>query len=449
MVLVVVTVFSLLSGFVLTSLQSPEASVGATSSLPPTAPPPSPSPTAPATSTPIPEENFWTKVRAARIFDQIAHQVEMERGLPPLAEVPLSFLGEEDLKETLQGRYDETGPQPLPPPFTALGLLPGTPISIHARTPAGIYVTELKQLFISSERPEEEIDTQAVLAHAYLHALQDQYFDLGGMKTLARTTDEQLALQALIEGDAMLVTALYQHEDLSSVDWDRLTGLIMEAEQPLYTDGLADHEVWLRLKRFPYEAGRRFAASFLENGAWQGLNGCYTHPPRSTEQILHPSRYLGLDSPGEEPDQPSEVVVPALDRVLGDEWRPALEDTLGELAVGLFLGQVLPEEQAWSMAEGWDGDTLVVWEREDGRQLVVWRTVWDNSAEAVEFEEGATLLIPQRYAPVQPIEPPQGLPGHWWETGEGTVQVRRSAHHVLLVWGPDTNSVVNVMGRLP
>ncbi|MGD2104022.1 MAG: hypothetical protein PVJ55_02765 [Anaerolineae bacterium] len=388
-------------------------------------------------------------MRAARLFDQIAHQVEMERGLPSLAEVPLSFLDPHDMEDILQGRYEEIGPQPAPLPFAVLDLLPRTPVSVEVQTPAGIYVTGLRQLFVSSERPEDDIDTQTILAHAYLHALQDQYFDLRGMKTLAQTTDERLALQALIEGDAMLVTALYRDDDLSSANWERLTDLIIEAEQPGYTDGLTSHDAWVRLRRFPYTEGREFAAYFLEDGGWQSLNSCYGHPPRSTEQILHPSRFLGLDTPGEEPDQPSTVVVPDLGPVLGDGWQLLLKDTLGEFAVRLYLQQALPEKRASSMADGWDGDTLVAWEGEEGRRLVVWRSVWDTNEEAAEFEEGVTLLIPQRHYPAQPVEPPRGLPGRWWETGDGAVHLLRSARHVLLVRGPDTNSVVNTVGQLP
>jgi hypothetical protein len=450
LVLIVVVVFALLAGFLITSLQSLELAPIATPATPseatPTPPPTSPPP---ATSTPAPEEGIWPQVRAARLFDQIAHQVETKRGLAPRAEVPLSFLDEGEMEETLQSIYTEDGPASTVLPLTALGLLPEAPIEIKAQTPAGIYVTEQQQLYVATDRPEDDRDAQTLLAHAYVHALQDQHFDLKAAYGRARTTDERLAAQALVEGDATLATALYSSEDLSSIDWGRLTDLIVEAEHPRYGGALASCEAWARLQRFPNQEGLDFARAVFDHGGWEAINSSYTHLPRSTEEILHPSRYLGLNPPAGQSPQPITVIVPDLDPALGEEWGPLLQDTLGEFAIGLFLNQVMPEERAREIADGWDGDTLVVWEREDGRRTLVWRSIWETSAEAVDFERGLTLLIPQRHYPARPIDPPRGLPGRCWETDAGAVHVRRAARYVLLIRAPDTNTVINTSQVMP
>lgn len=448
LILIVVVVFGLLAGFLVTSFQNLEpAPVVTPSAPPPTTPPTTPSSPTP-TATPVPREGFWPQVRAARLFDQIAHQVETGRALAPQAEVPLSFLSEHQIEEILRSYHTADDPESRLLPYSVLGLLPNEPGTVQSQTPAAIYLSEQKQLYVAIDRPEDDPDTQALLAHAYVHALQDQHFDLEGLRARAQTTDERLALEALIEGDATLVTGLYRSEDLSSVDWNQLTELIVEAERPRYSGALADDEAWNELSRFPNQEGRRFVATIVEQGGWDTLDQSYTNPPLSTEQILHPSRYLG-DSPREEPDQPSAVHVPDLVPVLGTEWELILEDTLGEFAVGLHLSQAMPEEVAWSRANGWDGDTLRVWEAENGRRVVVWRTIWDTTSEAQEFERGMTLLIPQHHVPVRLLDAPRGLPGQWWESPSGTVHTRRDGRYLLFVWAPDTNTIVNALERLP
>jgi hypothetical protein len=113
------------------------------------------------------------------------------------------------------------------------------------------------------------------------------------------------------------------------------------------------------------------------------------------------------------------------------------------------MNQTLPESRAWEVADGWDGDTFVVWEGEDGGRVWVWRSIWDTSAEAAEFEQGLRTLIPQRYYPVRPVTGPRGLPGKWWEAKEGALQVCRAGRYVLFVRAPDVNTVVNLMEVLP
>ncbi len=450
LVLIVIVVFALLTGFLITSFQSLEsASIATPPTLSSATAPPTPTDPPAATSTPTPDGGIWSQVQAARLFDQIAHQVETERALSPQAEVPLSFLNEGEMTEILRELYTKDDPPTLLPPLAALGLLPDDVMQVQAQRPAGLYVREHRQLYVSTDRSQDDPQAQALLAHAYVHALQDQHFDLEATHGRAQTTDETLAIRALIEGDATLVTALYTSRDLSSVDWEALTELIVEAEHPDYGGAWASHEAWARLQHFPNREGRGFARAVVDQGGWEALNRCYTDLPRSTEAILHPTRYLDATSAEGGPDQPASVAVPDLDPVLGEQWSPLLRDTLGEFVVGLFMNQVVPEERAWQIADGWDGDTFVVWQREDGRRLLVWRTIWSDSGEAADYEQGLRLLVPQLHVPVQPIDPPLGLPGLWWETSDGTVNVRRTARYVLLMRAPDTNTAINVVRELP
>ncbi|MCK4473414.1 MAG: hypothetical protein KAW49_16655 [Anaerolineae bacterium] len=442
MVIAVIGVFALLAGIVVTSFQSwesplPAATLPFVSWLPTPLPTPSPIPS------PTLEEGLWPQVQAARLFDQIAHQVEILRGLYPRAEVPLSFLDEREMTMLLRQLYAKRDPEAELFPHIALGLLPDVPISICAHQVAGVYVPEQEQLYVATGQQESSVDDQALLAHAYTHVLQDQHFDLGAMDARAMTTDATLAVRALVEGDATLLTALYRYENLAAADWERLAELILQAEQPGYGEELDRVEAWARLQRFPYREGRQFTTALFQADGWEAINHAYTDPPRSTEQVLHLERYL------EERDAPASVVVPDLSVVLGEGWTMLLRDTLGEFVTGLYLDETLPGETAWQAADGWDGDNFVVWEHEDGRRVLVWRTVWDSTAEAAEFEYALVALIPQRYLPARPADPPAGLAGRWWETDAGAVYVCRVARYVIFVQAPDVNALANVVEVLP
>jgi hypothetical protein len=281
------------------------------------------------------------------------------------------------------------------------------------------------------------------LAHAYGRALQDQHFDLEAAEARARTTDAKLAVAALVEGDGMLLAALYRYEDLMTADWAHLEALVL-AELPGYGEELDGSAAWARLQRFPYQEGRTFAATLFETGGWDGVNHAYADLPRSTEQVLHPERYLA-----EEPDTPRDVFVPDLSGILGEGWTLRVHDTLGEFVAGVYLEQTLTEQMAWRAADGWDGDTFVTWEHEDGGRVRVWRTIWDSTAEGSEFERALVTLVPQRYLPTRPLEPPGGLPGHWWETDSGVVCVYRVARYVVFVDGPDIDTLAEVVEALP
>jgi hypothetical protein len=443
MVIAVIVVLAMLAGFIVASLRGLE-SVTPAATLPFVSPPATPPPAPSLAPSPTLDESIWSQVQAARLFGQIRHQVETLRGLSPHAEAPLSFLDEQEMAALLRQLHVEHDPRSHLLPYTALGLLPDGSISLRAYPATAIYVSEQKQLYVATNSRESNVDAQALLAHAYIHTLQDQHFDLRETNAHAAATDAKLAVQALVEGDATLSTALYSYENVMAVEWEHLTELIVRTEQLDYGEELSHSQAWARLQRFPYWEGRRFAEALFQAGEWEAVNRAYTDLPRSTEQVLHPERYL------EGPDTPISVVIPDLGAVLDESWTMLLQDTLGEFVVGLYLDETLPEQDAWRAADGWDGDAFVVWEHEEsGRQVRVWRTVWDSTAEATEFEQALTALIPQRYLPAWPIDLHEGQPGYWWEIDAGAIHVRRVARYVIFAQAPDVNTLANVVEALP
>lgn len=419
------------------------------SSTPPgaTGPACSPSPTAIPSALPSPVVDpgvdGLTQLEAARLLAQIEQQVAALRALQPRSEVPLNFLNEAEAEAFLRERYGEGDLEASLRPYVAVGLLPEAWPSVEVRELVGLYAADEEQLYVVMGGWGGGADDQALLAYAYAHALQDQNFGLTELDARAASSDAELALRGLAEGDATLLTALYRYGELAAVDWEHVESLLVRAQQPGVGGVLEGDRAWVRLRRFPFREGRRFVEAAYASGGWQAVDRIYADPPRSTEQVLHPERYI------EQRDLPTVLAVPDLAGVLGGGWKLTFEDTMGEFVLGLYLEQVLSDALAWRAVDGWDGDRFVVWEGEGGGQVWVWRTVWDSTGEAEEFERALAASVPQRYVPSRPAEPPPGLVGQWWETSMEVVHVSRVARHVVLVGAPDVETLASVVDALP
>jgi hypothetical protein len=137
-----------------------------------------------------------------------------------------------------------------------------------------------------------------------------------------------------------------------------------------------------RAPSFVYVDGFAFVARIGEMGGWERVNKLYENPPRSTEHILHPERYLANDQPilierGEVPG------LAAYNLVYEDSW--------GELNIRAFARKLGGHwREAKTAAEGWGGDWLALYAlpgHVDGVDgvVAVHLTVWDERKDAEEY----------------------------------------------------------------
>lgn len=446
--LLLAVVAGLFAGFTGTSLEnSRRAAVTVTAwsdAADVTTPPPTSSVSAAAASiAPVPTEGIWSQVQAARLFHQIAPRVASERELAAITEMPLSFLEEPDMAALFLQLHQEQDLSSQLVPYTSLGLMDQRAVASDTAGATAIYVPAHRQLYISAAQPLDNHRVPTLLAHAYAHALQDQHFGLEATTVCTRTVDEALAARALVAGDAMIVTALYRYGDLSSADWSHLSDLVIQEHRAQYLGDLAGSEAGERLLGFLHREGRLFVQQLFEAGGWDAVNQAHTHVPRSTREILHPSRYL------EDGDRPTPVNVPDLGQVLGRTWHLACEETLGEFLIRLYLSQVLPEDTSRRAAAGWAGDTFVVWERDDRARALVWRTLWDTGGDAVRFQHSLADAVVAHDATVRAVGSPDGMTGQWWESDTQTVHVNRAGRYVLLVQAPGVSTAVRIVGAMP
>ncbi|MDQ3980047.1 MAG: hypothetical protein M3314_10915, partial [Actinomycetota bacterium] len=201
-----------------------------------------------------------------------------------------------------------------------------------------------------------------------VHALDDQHFDLDRMDL---NDDEAAAFAALVEGSALVAEQRW-FDSRSRSEQEQ----IEQAEGQggplgqLETEVLPDFDIFDQLLSFPYEVGPRFVTRLLQAGQHARLDEAFRTPPVTSEQVLHPERFLAGESA-------RPVTAPAPDGTAIDSG------TLGELGLILVLDGAVEHPDALRAAAGWGGDRYVVWE--DGALTCLrWNLLMDTARDTSE-----------------------------------------------------------------
>ena len=177
-----------------------------------------------------------------------------------------------------------------------------------------------------------------------------------------------MAVTALIEGDATLgmIDYLLANPDVTR---DYLTEI---GSDEMSSDALDQAPAMLSAPLlFPYDQGQVFVQTLFDDGGWDAVNAAYANPPTTTEQILHPEKYI-------DNEQAVSVELPDLGGVLGPDWTTLDVDTMGEFQISVLLDDNgLSDEQVERGSEGWGGDTYSVAANADDEVVVAWQSTWD------------------------------------------------------------------------
>jgi len=236
-------------------------------------------------------------------------------------------------------------------------------------------------------------EAEMVIVHELVHALQDQRLSLGEHYEQERTIDGENAFAALVEGDATLAMighlAARNGQPLRNLTRNAamLRMLIRSGPQTIQGQEIERAPPIVRLPLVArYLEGMIFCATLHGGNGWPGVDSAHRTPPASTEQILHPARYVA----GEQPDP---VTLPELTALTEAGLVPHEEDSLGELEMGIYFGLGTEADRDESAAEGWGGDRLRVYRDGEGGTAVVWFTSWDDEGEAIEAERAARAVL--------------------------------------------------------
>jgi len=229
--------------------------------------------------------------------------------------------------------------------------------------------------------PSDKFNAMKILIHELTHIMQSNF-----SVPYTPTFDGEKARAALIEGDARLMEEAYINEIWKkAVKLPFATVKACEAypEISFYgSEPSALPKSISRLNYFPYEYGLKFVKALYSRGGWETVNQAYLNPPTTTEQIIHPEKYLANETY-------KETKSPTINE---EGWQVLKNERFGEYFIFVMLAEWIPDEEASKAAEGWGGDKFTYYEK-GNNYLFTWNITWDSAANASEFFEAFKKMM--------------------------------------------------------
>lgn len=313
--------------------------------------------------------------RIARMLKKVASA----RKLTPKREVPGVVLDRPALLARVKAHVDREVPREAIESEGAamklLGLIP-TEFDYEKETYAlleaqlaGYYEPEDRSMYMASDLDAD--NAKATLAHELVHALQDQYWNLGARSKYKKGQgDVSSSTSALAEGDATsaMFDVMLAGTGRSALDLpeDVFTEQIIQSVSQ-GPSGRAPHAMRAALVA-PYVYGTLFIHALRRRGGWDLVNKAWERPPASSEQILHPDKWIADEAP-------VTVAAPTI-TALGPGYVVAENDTFGELGTGLTFAEWMDETVAKLAALDWGGDRATLARNGDVMALG-WRIAYD------------------------------------------------------------------------
>ena len=373
-----------------------------------------------------------------RKLAQIRSRLVLLRHLNPESDIVAKFRTREELVALTEGylkrRYLRDEIFEAEELYKSLGLLAASDdleeiiLGIQVQQTNALFDDELEALYVISEAPGP-VEEWAV-AGLYATGIQQQVFDVVELRRQARpagNSDLTRALGGLTQGDVAAV--LRDYANFFSEDEKA------ELARPLPNNLVRTApDVVQKAMFFPLIEG----ASFVENikdalGSWEAFNSVYDRPPISTEQILHPDKYLT----GEVPLMPK---LPELEDALGKGWNVVSVNTMGEFLLRTYLEDHLDLADASAAAAGWRGDRYALLIGPEGERVLALTINWDTPEDSAEFF-GTFQSFVENKTGGGATRRSDGENQRWWLTPEGTTFLLSSDTATLLILG-DTEPVV-------
>jgi hypothetical protein len=352
------------------------------------------SPTAPTPPAAVP---ISPRERAlqAKLLNALAYVSEI-RQLPVKSPVQGRLIARNEIEAFVSAQIDDETPKDVLPATEALlygfGTVDadfdyrGTVIRLMSSQLLGFYDPKRKTFFVGGDLDGDEADV--TLWHELVHALQDQHYDLSHLTEWQPDQgDRQAAVHSLAEGDATsaMLDAMLKPRGMTALE---VPEGLMRAQSVLGSAALTAPPVLVRSLLAPYVDGLAFTNYLRRRGGFAAVDAAWRAPPVSTEQLLHPEKFLAQELPL--------IVPPPSAPPHAPELQERFHDVMGEQTLRLLLEEWLPARTAAEAASDWGGDRLAVF-GDDARQrwAVGWHVRFDSPAAAtrafVALERAAPL----------------------------------------------------------
>lgn len=291
----------------------------------------------------------------------------------------------------------------------------------------------------------------SIYAHELYHGFQDQYHNLDeyllspGQGRL--NDDEVLARQAVVEGEAtylmMLWTLKTQFGSIpapgmldmaikmqAELDVKTMLQMLKSSVVPLAQSGNMEKAIkamddippfMIETMVGTYLKGMGFVFEIQKQG-WQKVSELYKNPPVSSEQILHPEKWLTNEFP-------FKFEWPSFAQKLFSDWKLLESNTVGEIQWRIIFSEHGMSEDGLTAAEGWNGDSFAVFEHKKNSELLLLIcSSWDTEKEAKEFKAAYEKLLIVKYP-----------------EGNETIKIQSNANDILIIEGGNKNNIAMLL----
>ncbi|HYE64550.1 MAG TPA: hypothetical protein VD966_03145 [Pyrinomonadaceae bacterium] len=280
----------------------------------------------------------------------------------------------------------------------------------------------------------DKFKSDSLLTHEFVHALQDQHFDLLRLLSIRPYNfDRTEAVFAVIEGDAVNVQRRaeegdgYARRPLEEIKrqegarFDEYREEVKSLFPPLLTETFI----------FRYRDGAHFVEAVRRGRGGRGVNELFQRPPASSEQVLHPEKYQADEAPREVRLDEQAFATSG--------WRSVASTPLGEIGVRGLLMAGVSEREAARAAAGWGGDRAYLFERAGAAPLFVWKTAWDKQEDAVEFFRAYKALLGRGGKQTNDALAGGGEAQVVWGRGGRLTLARRDGDAVIIIRGAEAD----------
>ena len=305
------------------------------------------------------------------IFESVAESLEADSTTMPAIRTISVEQFEEEVRSGVSSD-DLMGNDPETRGLRLIGFIPEaaesvieTEIDYQVSAIAAYYSSGNRSITVI-DRDYEVVSAQSILAHEFVHAIQDRQFGISSVYANVDTTDGVMGARTVIEGDATYSSFAWVYDKLeSAVDWDQLyldfqEGSRLEAADP-------EVPIIASASGFPYSFGLELLGRATQAQGLSGRAAFFMAPPPSALDSM--VGYESFVTSGFTPiDAPADAFpAPVAESEL------TYEDRFGAWYVfATLLREGFDEDTAWLYARLWIGDELGIFE--NGSEVVaVWR----------------------------------------------------------------------------
>lgn len=320
-------------------------------------------------------------------IDELKKAVEEIGKLKFKANIPVKYFSKQELKKYVEELFEKEYPDELAEKeellIRLMGFTPDKKIELKKErrklfidNAGGLYNENTGELFALEDYRDTNYMNSMILLHELRHGIQDQYFDLSKLLEACSPSDfddRRLALLAAVEGDATNV--MFQFSDfkpealMTGYNADVLLSFSPKGNNARISN--APDIVKFQLI-MPYVEGLKFFDSILKRKKWKGVNKVLQSPPVSSEQVLHPEKYLK-----------NELPMRVLIAYKPKDYTLSHSGVIGEYYLNILL---LSRHIYKDYAAGWGGDRFEIYKNTAGASyFFIWESLWDKDLFCANF----------------------------------------------------------------